>query len=144
MKKTGVSVLAVFVLFFFASTMQAQNNSAANSDVIISHEKFSAQAWISCPSTGVLVFDVELHILTKMTPSGKWSHFLVANGEGVDDSGGIWKWHDTWNQSEKDLDRHVTRVLTVHGPGGKKLQLKGHVIIKDGEEVKFRFDPLCE
>lgn len=145
MKKIGVSVLSVFMLLFFASEMQAQAQSAENSNVILENQWISAHAWFSCPSTGEVFFDVDLHILTKMTPSGKWSHFIVAKGEGVDDSGGIWTWHDTWNRSSwGDEEWHATRTLTARGPDKVKLQMKVVYIIKDGELVQYKVDPLCE
>ena len=146
MKKTVVSFFTVILLFFFASVMQAQNQSANNSEVIIANEwLFMSGLWIDCPSTGIITCDVDLRILTKTTPSGKWSHFLVANGEGFDEDGGKWIMHDAWNQSSNGVgDWHGTRTWTYHGPHGAKLQLKGQYIVKNGETIQYKVDPLCE
>ncbi len=124
-------------------SIQAQNQSADNSDVIDYNFWLENPSYIDCPETGLIVFASIIHIVVKNTPSGKWSAHFNAYGEGFDDSGGAWKFHDTWNRSAKD-GWHETRVLTAQGPKGAKLQMKMVLIIKDGEIVIDKFDGPCE
>jgi hypothetical protein len=144
MKRVVVVFFSTFLLFFFASALQAQNQSAENSDVIFYNSWWEFSGGVDCPETGFISFTGVVHDMTKITPSGKWSQHYNAYGEGVDDSGGVWKWHDAWNISSKDGDWHETQVWTLQGPKGAKLQMKVVYIEKDGELVIYKFDPLCE
>ena len=144
MKKIGLLVLSVFLLFFFTSALQAQNQSAENSDVIYLNEWWDFSGVVSCDETGIISFTGVVHVIVKETPSGKWSQHFNAYGEGVDEFGGEWKWHDNWHMSGKDGDYHSTEVWTLQGPKNAKLQLKAFYMVKDGEVVIDKFDPLCE
>jgi len=77
MKQIGVSILEVFSLVFFASTIQAQDQSAESSDVIVENSWWEWYECIYCPSTGIICTSGTLHALMKILLTGTYTiHFV--------------------------------------------------------------------
>jgi len=87
MKNLSISLFAALMLFFCASTVQAQNKSAENSDVIDIHGVFEFTRFIDCPETGPIIFEGTVHKLLKILPSGTFTWHYNAYGEGTDQDG---------------------------------------------------------
>jgi len=136
-------LLSLLVIIFLMACYMPQTASA-QSGVVLDNYWFEFGSSAYCPETGLIVFTGEVHQLTKLTPIGVLSVHYNAHGEGVDESGGEWTWIDAWNTTESFSDYQETRVLTLQGPKGAKLQMKIVFIVKDGETVVDKFEPLCE
>ena len=148
MKRIGVSLLALLLLVFFASTIQAQsnNNSADNSVVITEHSSYEHSDWIYCPETGVITYTVQVHMIRVLLPNGTYLVHYNTRGEGTDEDEGAWELHSIWNSIDdySEGDNHLVRSIIFNGPLGAKLKVTYLLIVKDNEIVKTVLDPLCD
>jgi hypothetical protein len=145
MKRIIVFFFSIFMLFFFASGLQAQNKSAENSKVIDAH--YSSMEYIAtifCDETGWITFTCHYHAIFKHLPNGKGTQHFLEHGEGIDEYGGKWKMHGTHNDWGDADDFHKVYTRIFHGPKGAKLKVKIVIVEKDGVPMVHKFDPLCE
>ena len=147
MKKLKTFFASVLLIFAFVLTAESQNNSNESSEVIDRHQTFNVTALVNCPDKLVLTFSGQVHNIIKYYPNGKWSYHINAYLEGVDEEGGLWKWHSVNNQKAVPgcCLTHVARNLEVVGPKGAKFKLSWLFVMNgNGEIVHNEFDPICD
>jgi len=138
-----------FLVFFClvgAGTTQlsAQNKSAENSDVILNNEWWESLHVVNCDVTGTIIIYAVSHVTHKQTPSGNWSGHYNIKGEGFDEFGREWTFHETDNYVNNEFDIHYTSIATLHGPKGAQLKMRIQFIEKDGKLQIEKFEPYCE
>ena len=109
------------------------------------HQWFNFGNQIVCDGT-TIDFSGYVQIIFKTLPDGTWMDHYNAYGEGVDQDGNLWKWHDAWNTKWDGTPAitHEVRNLTLQGPKGAKLNLRIVFVMNgNGEIVRDEFDGLC-
>lgn len=142
MKKLSISIVATVVLFFCTSFVQAQNQSDQNSNVITFHQTYPLTETWGCPEYGSITFAIEVHQVMKLKSDGTLQYHANAKGEGVDEHGDFWTFHQAWVGSPNIKN---VRSLTLQGPKGAKLKLRVLFVRNgQGEIVRHEIDPICE
>jgi hypothetical protein len=146
MRRIGLSILSVFLLFFFASSIQAQNQSAENSEVILFNGCYEWSGWTLCPDVGIITWSGEVQEIAKSLANGTTTFHYNAFAEGTDELGREYRWHDTWNEkipADYPDNFHMTRTVIIQGAKGVKFKLKSMWVVRDGEIINSRFEADC-
>ena len=148
MKRISLIIFKVFLLLFFALTVQAQNNSAENSDVIFMNQWYETTNVITCPETGPIDLTFNVHVVYKDLPTGILSDHFTAYGEGIDLNGDLWKAHEVFNCKWIPIPGvydHLVHNFTLKGPKGAKLKMRFLCVRNgNGEIIHWKYDPLCD
>jgi len=141
-KNLSISLLATVMLLFCIVSVQAQNQSDANSDVIQFHQWWDFSGFVSCTEPEWISYTGQVHEILKMLPNGTSTMHWNVYGEGIDSNGDLWKFHEAWNTK---FDTHITRTWTLQGQKGAKFKLRALFVLNgNGEIVQDQFDPICD
>ena len=153
MKNLSIVFVSALLLFFCVSTVQAQNQSAQNSDTLVYNywSTFPVPP-INCPETGgPIVFTLHVHRLVILLPNGNYKEHFNANGEGISENGDTWIWHGFQNNVIVDPNEwpreyiESNRMTIIHGPKGAKLVMRVFLVVNgNGEIVQSVVEPFCE
>jgi hypothetical protein len=144
MKKMKITFGIFFMLFFCSWTVQAQNESGSNSNVIEKNVWYTESFTIECPTTGPIDLTVKSHGVVKWFNDGSGTMNWNTIGEGIDSNGGKWIFHEKYGMKYNPFSQGI-RLVHLIGPNGVKLTMKVIIVVNGiDEQIHYYWEPLCD